>query len=591
MPKSSKRNSNRNAPPRPRGSYSILFGFLLLLWGTTLAITSGIPIGHRSLAMKASPREVDYATLIKEGLADNAHVHLTNVNFDRNEKASQLEQIAKSLSKVSDLGSLSSDPEEVKRRVAAMQKDLAGSIDPAQIGKILADSFEPIKLYPQDANPTSLPHELSLIRTSNAVAMAAKQIDSFNKLRGYLTIDTTGQSRQTISMLTKPGAMDRDATAWVETLQELQASSTDSPVSYIIEPMNEPPSRVYAMGRLLVSLLSILIGWLLIGSGTPSWLGWIFMPIPSLIALVGFPLRQGRGGRKTSMLYMIIGLMMVILGGYEMFVEGHFARVGGNSLHQVFGFLIGTTGLAAVVASRLHCRACQPLENILPPPSVAEPSERKVLSYRSSFDQAQDNLAGRDNTKEPMIYSDPRLIATMDDSCSTIIIDAVERLATISFSNPSYVRPSDDFNVSAIALQFGCDHKVLAEISDKGPEPMIRFTSVLHDGLAIITVTDNIDRTRRPQFGDNGIYQTGKLDLIEELLANHLQQTIRMSDKRDATVVTFGHEEKLEVCLYSRRVFTDVQRQFNGTKIEVGTANYDRFQFPPQQIEELAEIA
>ncbi|TWU35085.1 cytochrome b family protein [Novipirellula artificiosorum] len=534
--------------------------------------------------MKSSPRVVDYQTLLNEGIGDNAFIHLTNVDFDRTEKTSRLERIASSFEGIG-AGATAADPAKIQKTIAEIKQQLAAQGGTSQIADLVAESLVAIKVFPKNAGLTE--QLVSLPRNRNAVATAADQIDHYNELRGYITIDNGEQTRQAIQLLGSPDAMQRDANAWLEKLNQIKQQKETARDRFLIDPMDRPPSRVSSAGLFACSLGSIVFGWLLLGSGTMSWLGWFLMPIPAILGLVGFPLRLGRGGRKTSILYLIVGFTLFVVGGYEMVFLGGFGQTDGTTIHHVIGFLLAATGTSAFAGAALHHRARQPLENILPPPpSATQPTTRPVLSYRTSADQ----LAAMANDAEdcaPTHYVDPCFMAAMDDSCSSITMDCVERLDVIGFVNPSYVRASDDYNVPAIALQFGCDHKVLAEVSDNAVEPVIRFTSVLHDGLAIVTVSETVARTRRAQFGINGVYASGNHDSIEKLLASHLELTIRMSEKRDSKIVTFDHEEKLEVCLYSRRVFADIQRQFGESNVMIARASYDRFQFPPQPVEEL----
>ena len=74
------------------------------------------------------------------------------------------------------------------------------------------------------------------------------------------------------------------------------------------------------------------------------------------------------------------------------------------------------------------------------------------------------------------------------------------------------------------------------------------------------------------------------------MLAKHLQQAIRMSEKRSSNIVTFDCDEKDEVFLFSRRAFADVRSQYEELNLEVGPATYERFAFPAQPIPELAVV-
>ncbi|TWU41254.1 hypothetical protein Q31b_26930 [Novipirellula aureliae] len=601
-------SSYADDPRRSRGSFSVLLGFILLICGFVFVATGVVSTAHRALVMKAVPTQISYQQLARDGLGDNAFVSLQNVDFDRNESPSQMESIQAGLSKLAEkanenAGSVDAQSVDLKARIEAIKQQMLDPATRAEFARLVADSFTSIRLYPQGHISNSTQLGVSLARSGKAIELASEQIDHTGEIRGYISLDKSERTRRTIERISdQVNRSDNDAfdsSAWLEIAQEIgNADASETPI-YLIDPMDVPPNRTESFAKMAAAGLAIVLGWLLCGSGTASWFMWIFSPIPAIVGMVGFPLRRGRGGRVTRTIYLLIGIFLSAVGAYFMVRSGRFGFTGGSSLEQGLGFMIATTGLAAILATILHRRAQLPLQDFLPPPPVpSQQSNDPILRYQSTNGQTASGpqqekretlkYAKMKRADEVQYYTDPRFIAATDDACRSATIDVVERLATIGFSNPTFIRSADDYNSGTIALQFGGEHKVLAEISDNGKRPMVRFISALFDGLAVITVSKNICAASPLQVGENGAYQSINGEPIEDLLTAHLEQTIRLAERRDSQLVTFDHEEKLEICLYARRVFTDLQREFGNGKLEVPSASYERFHFPPQPVQELS---
>ena len=603
--------SSRDAdtPPRSRGNSSVLVGFILLVGGFVFVALGVVSETHRAFVMKTVPTTISYQQLVENGFGDNAFVSLQNVNFDRSESTSQMQSIQAGLNKLAQTANQnagSSDAKSVdpKARIEAMKQRLLEPATRAEFTKLVADSFSTIRLYPKGQYSTSTPPRVFLARSGKAIELASEQIDHTGEIRGFITLDQSDATRRVIERINdQVNRSDNDpfdSSAWLKIAQEIGSTEASETPKYLIDPVEVPPSRTESFAKMAAAGLAIVLGWLLCGSGTASWLMWIFSPLPAIVGMVGFPLRRGRGGRVIRTLYLMIGVFLSAVGVYFMVLSGRFGLSGGSSLEQSLGFMIATTGLAAIIATILHRRAQLPIQEYLPPRSPSKPSKDPILRYQNTNgqtmgDQQQKKSETRKHARaelpdEMKHYIDPRFIAATDDACRSATIDVVERLATIGFSGPTFIRCADDYNSGTIALQFGGEHKVLAEIGDNGKRPMVRFISILFDGIAVITVSKNICRASQLQVGENGAYQSITGEPIEDLLTAHLEQTIRLAERRDSQLVTFDHEEKLEICLYARRVFTDLQREFGNSKLVVPSASYERFHFPIQPVQELAEM-
>ncbi|WP_442509787.1 hypothetical protein SH528x_001385 [Novipirellula sp. SH528] len=593
MRKSSRRKSDPHATKTPRrhDAFYLLVGFTLICLGTLLGLSAGLPKCHRAFAMKSFARTMDITQLQSEGLGDNAFVHLTNVDFDRPPQTSPLEQVTSSVAKLANPAELGSDPELIRGKIEAMKQDIAGTLQQAPIGSLLEESLRGIALFSKDTGRTQGAPVVTLARNSSIVKSAREQIDRFNEVRGYLCLDTSAAEVGMIKTLTAPDAMDRGTTQWLAAIKQAGKSNENAVTTYRIEPLETPPTKAMSVAILAASLGMFSLGLVLCGSCSLSIWTWLFLPAPSMFSLLGIPLRRGRGGSKMRFAYSFVGVSLLMVGGYEIYLLGGFGQPESNSLHHSLGFLIFATGFAAVLGTIANARTPKP--EAIPTVAMPKPTENSpsaILRYNADPIEDEPTASKAElGSEKPRIktYQDPVLMAAMDDNCSSLTMQYIDRLSELGFSNPAFVRLQSSQSLPSIGLLLGCNHTVLAEVTDNTVNPTIRMTSILHDGLPIITVSETVAKSDQAKFATTGVYQSAPHQPLKAMLAKHLQQAIRMSEKRDSNIVTIDRDEKYEVCLLSRRAFADVRSQYEESNIAVGPASYERFAFPPQPIEEL----
>ncbi len=594
MRKSSRRKSDSNnaAAPRRHDAFYLLVGFTLLCLGTLLGLSSGLPKCHRAFAMKSFPRELDMSQLKSEGLAENAFVQLTNVDFDRPAPTSPLERLTTSVTKVMNPAELGRNPELIQTKIAAMKQDVTDTLQQAPIGSLLEDSFRGIPLFSKAEGPQGTGPLVSLSRHSMDVTNAKQQIESNNAIRGYLCRDHSESTIALLKSVIAPQATDHGTAEWFSAIKQAGQSNNHSQGTYRIEPLQTPPSKLNSTLLLITSLLMFAAGLVLCGTCSLSIWTWLFLPLPSLISLLGIPLRCGRGGSKTRFAYNFAGVILLMVGGYEIYLLGGFGQSESHSLHHMLGFGVLGTGVAAVLGAIVNARS--PKSEHIPVitmPKATEASPSAILRYNPDPSENEKESATADSktaNRRSKVYQDPRLFAAMDDSVGSLTMETMDLLCDLGFSSPAYARIQDTPTSPSIGLLLGCNHTVLAEVSDNNVNPSIRLTSVLHDGYPIITVSESVTKSDQPKMASTGVYQSAPHHPLKGILAKHLQQAIRMSEKRGSNIVTFDCDEKDEVFLFSRRAFAEIRSQYEELNLEVGPATYERFAFPAQPIPELA---
>ena len=103
-----------------------------------------------------------------------------------------------------------------------------------------------------------------------------------------------------------------------------------------------------------ISLAAAAIGLVLCGSGAPTILCWIFFTVPSLISLVGYPLRYGRGTTVTRLIYAMFGMALLIVAYQQLIIHGKFGSLDADVCACAFGFAAGSLGLAAMLGAMVN---------------------------------------------------------------------------------------------------------------------------------------------------------------------------------------------------------------------------------------------
>ncbi|GAA5506822.1 hypothetical protein [Novipirellula caenicola] len=603
MRKSSRRklDPNSTAAPRRFDSFYLLSGFTLLCLGMVLGLSSGLPKCHRAFAMKSFPSELNFSQLQSEGIGENAFVRLSHVDFRRPAPTSPLEQLTTSVATGLNPLELGENPELMQTKIAAMKQDASDILGQAPIGSLLEASFRGIPLFSKNEGPQESAPRVSLSRHSQQVASAKQQIESSDEICGYLCRDTSDATIALINTaigntVATPQADNVGRDGWFTAIKQAAQTAPDSPPSYRIEPLQSPPDKLTSSLLLIASLGMVSTGLVLCGTCSLSIWSWLFLPLPSLVSLFGIPLRCGRGGSKTRFVYVFAGINLLMLGGYEVYLLGGFGQPENNSLHFPVGFVLIGIGLAAVLGAIVNARTPKPEPiQVVTMPKQPKASPSAILRYNSSASDTETDTEHEStnensdaHTGPAMVYQDPAVLAAMDDNVGSLTMQNIDQLSELGFSSPAFAKMQKTPTSPSIGLLLGCNHTVLAEVSENNAHPIIRLTSILHDGLPIITVSESVIQSEQAEMTSNGVIQSAPDTPLKGMLAKHLQQAIQMSEKRDSNIVTIDDDEKDEVFLLSRRAFARLRSAHETLNCEVGPATYERFAFPPQPIPELA---
>ena len=502
---------------------------------------------HRALTMQAEPTEYDWYSLDDVGLGDNAFVKLTDV---------QLTGIEEMVDGFGDFGEFDpdADPEEIQAQFAEMMEDM----EPMDL---MLGAFAPIKIIPDGADPEDTPDLIIIPRNPIWMEEAARQMEDDGFLQGYMSVYTGPEMMEMMSIL----------------VGEEFIADEDTRTVYMLEPMSEPIDRSQASSNFWLIGFCLSFGLILCASGGPSIVCCVFFMLPSLISLIGYPMRYGRGGTMTRLLYLVIGAGFVGYGYTAMFVQGQFGQINGNPFLHAIGFASLFVGLAGMLSIPTQIIARKLFASV-------EVKPRKP-PVKMSLQQAC-SLTPVDAQPD---YEDPEFSSASDAHLQPemqMLADALEPLDFTDQQNLQHVHGGS--TVSSMLL-LGCKGMVVADIESVGGAICSRLVSVLHDGMTIVTISRNTEADAASRVGANGCYQkSGSVNPID-MMSEHLDRTAELAEKRDSTVVHIDADEITDVSKLGRRVLADVRSQFGEVVQDINYATYGRFRFPPQRI--IGELA
>ncbi len=546
--------SDYPASNEPR-TLRISFGSLLAIAALGYGLFVAVPQLQRSLTMKPVAQTLSWQELVRDGLADNAHVHLHSV--DISETQDQITSIQKMIAEMDPQG----DRAEMKQKI---QESLAG----VDAMKLLTQSSSPISVSPRGIDPARVPVLVVMSRFDPEVARAKAEVASDSSITGYV--------RKSWDL------------AWVEKLMSHLGDhgikiDLDSRPKYVISPVAVVPNRNHSIGLVVASGLLTALGLVVAGSGGPSVLAFIFMPIPSLISMLGYPLRYGRGGFLTRAFYLFVGFAGLVGGCHLAWNLGGLNRVDGDTLLQSLGFVTCVLGVASVAGVLLSPRTARPSEvTSMQTAKYSEPKNEVYLAKMSSTQSIEKPVPSDQ-------YVDPRLSDASEMHLPPLMDDQVQTLCAAGFGIPKriYVHEDDRRHLTALAL--GCHQIVLCEIRENGNSSLTRYISVLSDGMVIVTLSASTPKVSRLRVGVNGVYSRSKSDSPVDMLTEHLDRTVGIAEERRSQVVPLDEYERLDVFLLARRVLLDIQHEYQEVKWTIPKATYGRFAFPGQKVEQLVK--
>ncbi|MCA9140721.1 MAG: hypothetical protein KDB00_28305, partial [Planctomycetales bacterium] len=300
-----------------------------------------------------------------------------------------------------------------------------------------------------------------------------------------------------------------------------------------------------------------------------------FAPGPSVLSLIGYPMRYGRGGWTTRIVYIIVGAGLMGYGVYLLVPMGHFGSTDGNPFFHAFGFAAVFTGLGGVLAvpMQITTRAlCASVE--------VQPKKKPV---RMSWNQAC--------SMEPVIseiaYEDQSLVASGSLPLNGQLKERAAALAEAGFTEAEAMQWQREIGVAAAAVQLGCKNMVVSDLEYNNELDIIEcgLISILGTGLPIITVSAN-SAVKQNRPSSHCLFRHATTSDPNQMLSEHLEVVVSEAEQRDTIVVEFDESETNDVVHLARRALAEIQGVIDGKIVNVGPQRYGRFHFPPAPVPE-----
>lgn len=606
----------------------------MLAWaGLVGGVLIASPQYHLAQTVKEDPVEMTWEELVENGLTDNTHVRLVNVAVEQADPTTFLEEMVEF------------DPEAPVEEQQAAFAAMAENLDFEQVVDTM---FQPLKVYPAGGNPDDYPAAIVIPISDWATEQALNEIEESGTLTGRFCLgkdaDLYGQMAKLMVTAAAANAEAEIAAAkqaeadafgdlGISGLAALQESSeqtpdaadvatedseanqqvnaadantkaTDSDVmlaenaasheqtegepvaaepdqQYVFEPIGYIPPVNEAQQWFWLSGMAVAIGLVICGAGGPSIPCCIFFQVPSILSLFGFPLRYGRGNKVSRLVYGVAGVMMIGYGYDLMVTKGSFGQVDGSIVYASLGFAPLFVGVAAVfgattnlVASRLNI--------------CLDPSEKNPKKYEPKISMTEACSLEPLEVDFAEEFTD-RYLMEATEPLSQELESVASALSSVGFEEPVAMSCQDGFDNLPVLIQLGCQDMVVADVEWINGQLQSRLVSILHDGLAIITLSSNIDVEQESRLGTNGQYLRSNHDDPIEMFSAHLEQTIAMAEKRDTAVVTIDPSESIDATAYGRRVLADIRNQYGEEHAEIGSARYGRFAYPPKPVPNYAD--
>ncbi len=508
---------------------------------------------HRALMMQEQPEELDWQTLADRGPVDNAFIRLIDVELDQTD---QLEEFERVFGDLEDLDP-DADPEAaIEELVAAMEQ-----VNPLEMVELIV---APVKVVPKGTDPKTITEAIVIPRNEAYLEDAERQLQETATLAGFVS---TYQGDEFVrAVMTYAGGEDL-----AQALDDVDQGQT----VYTIEPMTEPLDRSAAAANFWLCGFGMALGLLLCGSGGPGLSTCVFFPLPSILSLLGYPLRYGRGGNAARMFYVMVGVGLLYYGYRYLIQQGQFGQIGGNPILHSLGFICTFVGVAAMLAApaQFLSRKIDATLDVATPP---KPEVKMSVTQACSLEPLEVET----------VYRDRDLVASTSDQLADEIKYRSESLAVVGFSSPRPQYWLDGERQFPAAIQLGCQNMVVSDLERVEGRTECRLVSVLHDGMTVITLSSNIQTASDRRVGSNGMYQRCKSEQPDQMLAQHLEETISIAERRDTTVVSFDESELDDICLLARRVLADIRNQYGEVTVAINGARYGRFRYPMQPVTE-----
>ncbi|MEO1527272.1 MAG: hypothetical protein AAFX06_17725 [Planctomycetota bacterium] len=521
--------NHSSTPPRP---VRIILGGLMAITGFTVGMFEASDKFHTALLVQEEPYELDWETLVNEGCGEHAYIRLVNV--DLIEPEIELDDFWDEEA----IDEFEQDP-----FIAGFMEDLVG----------------PAKVIPAGSNAEAIPPKVVIPFWSHLIDEA------------YLQLDEGGAITGIVSRYTNEEMIDDVMLLFVDEVDD-QGQAEDG--AYRLTPMMEADAEL-ARNMFLFAGFLASVGLVICGSGGPSFYTVWYAPLPSLISLVGYPMRYGRAGNGTRVAYAVIGVLLMGFGYKLMAFDGNFGAGTGSPLDHAWGFAALFTGLAAVLAV--------PFQIIASAWTVSIEGTPRKKEVRMSWEQA----CSLEPVEREIDYEDEVLAKVDTIPLSGELRDKAETLEAAGFTKAQHMHWQREEGLAAATIQLGCRKLVVSDLEyeNESDEVEVGLISVLGTGLTIITVSAN-SRFKKGKSPVNCLFRQSASSEPEEMLAGHLEVVVSEAEDRDTVVVEILESETDDVVQLARRALADIQAA-PGQVINVGPRRYGRFSYPPAPVPDL----
>jgi hypothetical protein len=575
--------------PTPPRSFRIVIGAkiaaLCMFFGSTVLTNQY----HRAQSMKEAPDSMTWEQLVENGLGDNAFVSLTNVELSKADQNAYDDFMG--------AFDADADPAEMQRQFAAAMED----VDAAEA---FAMSTAPVKIIPIGSDDESVEALVVVPRKEKWMTDAEYQIDKYGSLTGY--VSAFSEDEVVKAMFKLFGVVD----------PILEERLGEAKTVYTIHPMREPIAKGSSAQNFWLCGLLMAFSIIVWCSGGPSIVCCIFFMGPSVISLLGYPMRYGRGGNFVKLVYLCAGGAITAVGYNLLIVEGQFGNPSGNPILHAIGFVIMFSGFAATLSvptqifwrklaasvepkqrkkdKRLSYEAAcslkppEPEDDVVVPTYITrttEPTSETPIDEDADVAAAEALLSDiAADSVDPTTYFDSKLIESDSQVLSQELQTTSDSLSPLGFADPLGLQRSINGQIRPTAIQLGCQQMVVSDVESNQGELRTLLLSVLHDGMAVITVSQNFGLKSDRRTGTSGFYFVANSNQPIDMMSEHLEQTVGIAERRDTTVVLIDNCEIQQACLFGRRVLAEIQSQYGEIDQQVASKNYGRFNVPASRV-------
>lgn len=531
-----------HTPKAKSRPFRIIFGTLLIACGLVAGTRMTVHEFHRASISQGQPVEMDWDTLVEHGFGDHPHIRLVNVDV------------------IDDPSNQAHDVPEGDQQNLMMDVTLLRN-------RIMNSDGASARVVPVGGNAWGDDNRVQIAEGNHYFAEATRQVSETNSIEGIVSTYRVGQMISDLFLICNSPS--------IASLQSVDFMQTDRDLRYTIVPIEGTPDLSKARNLYMISGFSLALGMILCGSGGPGLWCWFYNPLPSLISMIGYPMRYGRGNWTTRVAYIFVGIAMMG-GGYFLLVhKANFGIADGNPILHSLGFASLFIGLGGVLAVpfQITTRALGQKSSVHVEPS-AQPA-------RMTWNQA----CSMEPITPEVDYEDDELASAGSIPLNCVLKEMSDELEAIGFTTAESMLWRHESSLAAAALQLGCEMMVVSDLESEYDSGIVQASliSVLATGIPVITVSANSDvKQNRPHA--KCLFQIAQSSDPIEMLAEHLEVVVGEAKSRDTVVVELHPSEIYDLAHLSRRVLAELQGTMDDLIINIGPKRYGRFHCPPAPV-------